>query len=617
MKVVTCWLAACLLLTALLFSSVHGQTIETGLMEGSNEFDEDNGDDSATRSSVSYNLTLKADGIISLIDMGSLFNDDTATRSSISYDLTLKPDGIISLIDIGQFIQSIDCSVPEFLQIVFHANYTPPAGVVNSVWPINVAIGISEEFGCVDFSLNQDELDLNASEPTYVYRRVLSHLPTSSLTNVQVVTEEVHFEDLVESGRLVLGTAQIPAAAMRIQTPQTVRAFGSGTQKLLKNKKIVGGISPEITLGGKDNDVGLKVSATAQLEMLVEYLEVDWVILIGIVTARGGVKFTRTLGFEMNGVAEIASSDGEKTWRLGQPIPITGAGVSVGKFSLSFGGFIDFFAVAKYKAELVASVGFKAESKLSTAYDFQATVFSDLSFLTERLPSNTGSEDGDPDLTFNDPSIEGSIEGFGGVRPQVRLTMINKKVIESSAKFDAGVSLKAALKLPKFDPKEESEDDTCKECHLVEVDGKLTANDFEVALDILGKSERAKFNLELSIPLFDLCFLPVPEICTTPTPSPTPSFLPTPSPTPSYVPTPTPAATPMADTCDCSRASGTCLFEIEAGVCEEDGCDRLFCDVDGELTCEVREKDVLVTCDGSVDGGICCTRETGTVVVEV
>jgi len=78
--------------------------------------------------------------------------------------------------------------------------------------------------------------------------------------------------------------------------------------------------------------------------------------------------------------------------------------------------------------------------------------------------------------------------------------------------------------------------------------------------------------------------------------------------------------TPVVETCTCSTDPGTCLVEIGNGLCDEAECMRLYCDLGGDMTCEVRSKDVLKKCDQSSSepesGSVCCTRVSGTVVVQ-
>jgi len=81
------------------------------------------------------------------------------------------------------------------------------------------------------------------------------------------------------------------------------------------------------------------------------------------------------------------------------------------------------------------------------------------------------------------------------------------------------------------------------------------------------------------------------------------------------------SSTPVVETCACSMAVGTCLVEVIAGLCGEEGCVRMYCDRGGELTCEVQKKEDLQKCDGESSGDVdsaymCCARENGTVVVQ-
>jgi len=78
--------------------------------------------------------------------------------------------------------------------------------------------------------------------------------------------------------------------------------------------------------------------------------------------------------------------------------------------------------------------------------------------------------------------------------------------------------------------------------------------------------------------------------------------------------------TPVVDTCTCSMDPGLCLFELDDGACEETECSKMYCDLSGDFSCEVQQKDVLKRCsnDASQEEGatLCCTRESGTVVVQ-
>jgi len=81
------------------------------------------------------------------------------------------------------------------------------------------------------------------------------------------------------------------------------------------------------------------------------------------------------------------------------------------------------------------------------------------------------------------------------------------------------------------------------------------------------------------------------------------------------------SSTPGAVSCSCTMAAGMCLTEVVDGICEETECVKMYCDIFGDLNCELRSKDVLSRCDhdSSVQQGesVCCNRVNGTVVVNL